>query len=491
MNQKNPKPPVHPVVWLAVGAAAYGLVGWRWSAPAAAWIAPVFLLRFFRTTKRWYSALLCLPFLYAAAALNMLGAWDLPLAAQLVLPAVVPMPLIGVLYVDRWLSRKLTGILATIVFPSVYVGVDYALAFTPLGTLFSLASTQFSAATIVQVASVTGIWGISFLITWFAALVNAAWEHGFILSRLRTPLGAFAAAATLVIGFGSWRIASHDRHPETVRIAGVTVEHPRDYWELLDQGTPKAAVEPYRAEMLEIEDRLFEQSLRAVHGGAGIVMWAEGNCVVPEDSLSRFIQRAGAFAGGHGIYLAAGILELRFGSDLNFNRVLMFRPDGSLAFDYQKTKSWLPVEADGRIRSVDTPYGTLAAAICFDMDFPGFIRQAARNGTDIMLVPGYDSQRISPFHTEVALLRGIEGGFAVVRQANEGTSMASDAEGTVLARQDYFATADRIMFADVPVKGIPTLYARLGDWFAWTSIALVAVLAVTASRKRRRSQRRL
>jgi apolipoprotein N-acyltransferase len=483
VNQKNLKPPVPGIIWLAVATVAYGLVGWRWSAPAAAWIAPVFLLRFFRTTKRWYSALLCLPFLYAAAALNMLGAWDLPLTAQLVLPAIVPVPLIAVLYVDRWLSRRLAGVMATLVFPSVYVGVDYALGFTPLGTLFSLASTQFSAVTIVQTASITGIWGISFLITWFAALVNAAWENDFALSRLRTSLAAFAAVAALVIGFGSWRIASQGGNSETVRVAGVTVEHPRDYWEFLDRGTPKATVEPYRAELLELEDRLFEQSRRAVRAGAEIVMWAEGNCVVPEDSLSRFIQRAGAFAEEHGVYLAAGVLELRFGSNLNFNRVLMFAPDGSLAFDYQKTKSWLPVEADGRIRSVDTPYGTVAAAICFDMDFPAFIRQAARNGTDIMLVPGYDSQRISPFHTEVALLRGIEGGFAVVRQANEGTSMASDAEGTVLARQDYFRTSDRIMFADVPVEGVPTLYARLGDWFAWMCIALFAFLVVMASRR--------
>jgi hypothetical protein len=34
----------------------------------------------------------------------------------------------------------------------------------------------------------------------------------------------------------------------------------------------------------------------------------------------------------------------------------------------------------------------------------GFLVQAARAGTDIMLVPGYDSERIRPFHSEPALL---------------------------------------------------------------------------------------
>ena len=65
----------------------------------------------------------------------------------------------------------------------------------------------------------------------------------------------------------------------------------------------------------------------------------------------------------------------------------------------------------------------------------------------------------------------------MVRQVNEGTSMASDSRGNVLARQDYFMTGDRLMFADVPIRGAHTLYGYLGDWFAWTSIALFVLLA--------------
>jgi apolipoprotein N-acyltransferase len=103
-------------------------------------------------------------------------------------------------------------------------------------------------------------------------------------------------------------------------------------------------------------------------------------------------------------------------------------------------------------------------------------------GTDILVVPGYDSERIRPFHTEPALIRGVEGGYSVVRQVNEGTSMASDFRGTVLARQDYFITLDRLMLADVPIRGTRTLYRYLGDWFAWTSIALFVLLVVWGSR---------
>jgi apolipoprotein N-acyltransferase len=445
----------------------------------------VFLLRFFRNQEKWYVPLLALPCLYAAFLTNMIGAWDLPLIAQIILPAVVPLPLILVLYIDRALASRLRGLGSTLVFPAAYVAMDYLLGFTPLGTLFSFGSTQFTFATIVQTASITGIWGISFLITWFASTVNSVWENGFDLRRgggstraANSPALVFTAAVLLVLAYGSVRIATSPSRVQTVRVAGITVEHPRDYWALLDLDTPKEEVARYNAEIRGIEDQLFQQSTRAVQAGARIVFWAEGNGVVPEDELERFISRSKDFAETNGIYFAPAILELRYGTSLNYNEVLMFAPEGELAFTYQKTKSWLPVDSDGVIKSIETPYGTLAAAICFDLDFPGFLRQAAKSGTDIMLVPGYDSERIRPFHTEPALIRGIEGGYSVVRQVNEGTSMATDSKGTVLARQDYFMTQDRLMLTDVPVRGASTLYGYLGDWFAWTAIALFALLMV-------------
>jgi apolipoprotein N-acyltransferase len=375
---------------------------------------------------------------------------------------------------------------STLVLPAAYVTVDYFLGFTPIGTLFSTASTQFQFSTVSQVLSITGIWGLSFLIAWFAAAVNTAWVHRFDLYAARRPVGLFAAVALLVVAYGSVRIAAAPSDIETVRVGGITIAHPRDYWSLLDIGTPRAEVDKYRREVRGIEDALFAASARAATAGARIVFWAEGDGVVPEDELPRFTDRAGAFAREHGVYFAPAILELRYGSKLNHNQVLMFTPDGRLAFTYQKAKSWLPVQADGIIRTIETPYGTIAAAICFDLDFPGFLLQAARAGTDIMLVPGYDSRRIRPFHSEPALLRGLEGGYSVVRQASEGTSMASDPRGTMLARQDYFTSTDRMMLADVPTDGVRTVYGYLGDWFAWASIAGFLLLVVLAFVPRRR-----
>ena len=136
----------------------------------------------------------------------------------------------------------------------------------------------------------------------------------------------FVAAALLVVVYGSVRIATSPSRTETVRVAGITVEHPRDYWALLDIGTPKEEVDRYGEEIRGVEDALFTESNRAAQAGARIIFWAEGNGVIIGEELEGFISRAGDFAKRHGVYFAPAILELRYGSSLNYNEVLMFTP---------------------------------------------------------------------------------------------------------------------------------------------------------------------
>jgi apolipoprotein N-acyltransferase len=180
-----------------------------------------------------------------------------------------------------------------------------------------------------------------------------------------------------------------------------------------------------------------------------------------------------------------GYIILQYGEGTSDNALALITPEGEIAYTYTKTKSWYPTDSDGLIRSVATPYGRIGGAICFDMDFPGFIHQAGKQGIDILLVPAFDWEPIKPYHTQVGLFRAVENGMSVVRQVNEGTSMAVDYQGRLLAYQDFFTTEDRIMFADVPTQGTKTPYAVLGDYFAYINFALVVLLLVVGLRGQR------
>jgi len=477
-------------VWLALGAFFMTFIGWRFNVPFAAWIAPVFLIRFFRDQRRWYATLFAIPLLAAASFIQMVGGWDLDAWQVPLFSMLRPAAIFAALYADRALHKRLPLAAATLVYPAVFLAVDYAISFTPLGSIMSVSATQFGFPAIAQLASITGIWGIGFLVGWFASVVNTLWEDREDLARKWKVGAALAACIAAVLAFGSFRSGlQHDSSP-TVRVGSVTVEHPRDYWNWIDQGTPRDVVAGYAGELASIEDRLFASSARAVAAGAKVVFWSEGNCVIAEDREQAFLERARSFARDNGVYLAPAVLVLRYGQTISDNKVVMIAPDGAVSFTYVKTMSWYPTGSDGILRTVDTPYGRIGAAVCFDMDFPYFVNRFGRMATDIVLVPSFDSERIRPYHTEVGLMRAVENGFSIVRQVSTGTSMAVDGTGHILARQDYFTTADRLMLSDVPTKRVATLYRVLGDWFAWAGCALAAALVALGIAAGRRSSRR-
>jgi apolipoprotein N-acyltransferase len=468
------------LIWLVLGAVLYAFVGWRWSMPLAAWLAPLFLIRFFRNQDKWYKALVALPLIALAGFANKTGAWDLDLITEIALCLLLPVPLGIALYADRFLARRNKGLLGALAFPAFYTALDYAFALNPqLGVITSIANTQFGLLPLAQLASVTGIWGVTFMVSWFASTVNTLWDNGFQLSRAVRPVAAFVACLGLVLMLSEIRLALWRPEAPTVRVASITVAHVRDYWsDIIDLGTPRDKAHQYEQELADLNEQLFATSAQAAQSGAKIIFWSEGDGVLYEEQEAGFMQRAQAFAQAHQVYFAPALLVLHYGQTSSDNKIVMIDPAGKVSYSYTKTISWYATDSDGIIDVVDTPYGRLASAICFDMDSPGFIRQAAQKNVDIMIVPAFDSQGIRPYHTYVGLFRGIEDGFSTVRQVNAGTSMAVDYEGNMLAYQDFFRTPERVMFSDVPTRGVRTLYGLLGDWFAYLCIlASVAMLA--------------
>jgi len=174
------------------------------------------------------------------------------------------------------------------------------------------------------------------------------------------------------------------------------------------------------------------------------------------------------------------------------DEAVLLDPTGNVVWTYEKThpapgEQGVIILGDGKVPTVDSPYGRLTNVICFDADYPATVRQAGQAGADLLLVPADDWQEIDPYHTQMATFRAIENGFSEVRQVGKGRSMAVDYEGHVLSASDYFTTNDRVMVAYVPVHGVRTIYATIGDLFAWLCIiGMVALIGLTIVQSRRR-----
>jgi apolipoprotein N-acyltransferase len=71
-------------------------------------------------------------------------------------------------------------------------------------------------------------------------------------------------------------------------------------------------------------------------------------------------------------------------------------------------------------------------------------------------------------------MRGVEDGFSVARAARDGNLTVSDNRGRILAESRSDSAPYASLVAEVPSAHDATLYALLGDWFAWFALAALA-----------------
>ena len=463
-------------LWLLVGAGMLLFSNGHWFIPLATWLAPVFLIRFARTQPAFKG----LGLLLVANVLANIFFW------QGIIPAGLHLPVasgIGVIFwlpylADRLLVNRLRGFAATLVFPLLQVTLEYInVVVNPLGSWGTLAYTQHSFLPLLQLLSITGMWGISFLITWLATVVNWAWEQDFALQRVRSGALVYGGILALVLMYGSVRMAFFAPQSATLQVASLTEE--TDHFSVAD-----ALVS--REKYLELGERMLQKARQQAQAGAGVIIWQEGGIIARQEDEARFIEEARALAQEEKVYLLLGFFTMPegFPEIKAENKAVWITPDGAVKWNYLKGRP-IPgleqfiVAGDGIIPVDKTGFGAMASVICFDMDHPVYIRQAGRSGADVMLVPSNDWPDIVPFHTYMASFRGIENGFSIVRATGNGLSVAFDYQGRTLAAADY-STTKQAMVAHVPTQGVKTIYAAAGDFFAWLSIVGFVMLVGVA-----------
>jgi apolipoprotein N-acyltransferase len=127
-------------------------------------------------------------------------------------------------------------------------------------------------------------------------------------------------------------------------------------------------------------------------------------------------------------------------------------------------------------------------AVCKDMDFPRtYVADARAGDIRLMAVPSGDLKLDGWMHGRLALMRGVENGFAVVRPANDGLVLISDAYGRIVARAPSARHGLTTVIADLAPGPGATLYTRIGDVFAWTCVGVTGLLALVALMQRRRA----
>jgi len=300
--------------WLIAAAALLPFADGRNTMPLAAWLAPACLLRFSRARRDAMGTAALYFVLVITRAVAFRGMIPIPGVFYYVFLLATGLSAIVPFLLDRAIARRVAGFPATLVFPCSLVAVEFVSSLGPHGSWGSVAYSQAGNLPLLQSLSIFGLWGIVFLIGWFAAASNALLENRSTAMPACSGIVAFAIVCSAILVLGGARLAIYPPLAKTVRIASLSP--------LKDTSSvPKELVDKViggSADDLEIQQfdaitsanlsDLLERSGREAQAGAKIIFWSEGAVYLRKQNEAWATTRGSEFARQCHAYLGMTLL---------------------------------------------------------------------------------------------------------------------------------------------------------------------------------------
>lgn len=458
----------------------------------AIWIFTTMLLFAVRKLPRWKGFLFALLFISVGYYIGFDFVPFLPLIVSIIVTIIFGLFASLPYLIDSFFSKKRKSFLSTLIFPCSVVLIEYTYhQFNQYGTFGHLAYTQQSQLIFLQSISIFGLGYITFLITWFASVSNWIYEQRNERKKIKKAILIYGLVFGLTLTYGSYRKEFKKPNSETVRVASISaldgLKVMIDIQGLNNADTKNKVKIETRKNTSKLNQNLFDRSIKEAKAGAKIVFWAEGNGTILKEDENELYEKASQVALEQNIYLGVGVAVIDPSkSKFLENKFVVFDKDGKKVIDYWKGISVPGAEepisnnkASG-IQKIETDYGTIAGVICFDLDFPNYLKDAS--GSDIMLAPSNDWKEVAKIHTDMSKFRAIEQGFNFIRQTSLGVSIGTDYTGEVISEMNHFNSDDKILVTQLPTKGTKTIYSMIGDTFIIFCL-LVLILTIIILKK--------
>jgi apolipoprotein N-acyltransferase len=391
---------------------------------------------------------------------------DFPLVAMLVFVAAFSLIYAGVVLLTRWLARNSASPLALFSYPLLLVASEFLFGLvSPHGSFGAMGYALVDVLPLLQVASVGGVPALTFCLALapMAIAVTVASP-----SHWRSAVIAGAVPLLLIGGAGALRLGESYDSKSRVALVGIDQYEGRAY---RNEGEALETARAFAAEVhkLALEKPEFIVAPEKQFGGGR-------EAGASSDLLATAVA-------GQPVTLVAGFDEV-VGPSTRLNSAQVFAPGKSLQ-RYAKRRLIPGLELGYSPGPGPMVMGTRGVAICKDMDFPAMIRGYGERGVELLLVPAWDFVRDGRLHSRMAVVRGVENGFAIARSAAAGRLTASDRYGRVIAEAVTTPANAVTVVTDLGVRAGGTWYVKLKDAFAWTCLGCLALMmALRALRSR-------
>ncbi len=389
----------------------------------------------------------------------------------------------------RWMEER--GLPAIWIAPALWVTLEWLRGWFFIGFPWAaLGYSQWRFHDLVQIAEVTGVYGVSAVLVFFNVVAASILrERGRSVRPLFPALVVVTLLVTVLPMLGRWRTASLRDMPAVGQVrVGLTqgnIEQDRK-WDPAFQG--------------ETMSRYRELTLAAARAGAELIAW-------PETAAPFFFQQAGPLreemidiareAKVPIIFGSPAFRQTADGTIQQLNRAYLLMPDGRERGSYDKIElvpfgeyvpfarvlffvSQMVTTAVGQIGAgvehtvFELPSEKFGVLVCYEGIFPALTRRFIDEGADFLVNVTNDAwygHTSAPYqHLIQGTFRAIENRVPMVRAANTGISAVIDADGRIRWQGPIF---EQLWHVDeVSWTGVRTFYTRFGDVFVYLCAAI-------------------
>ena len=469
----------HPYVGLILGlfltTFSYGI----FNTGICAWIFAIPLIRFINNRTKWSSILLMLAGMILVANITFfrLVEDDFNIMNQVFCTfngIRIWFPFFVYFLCRRFGAGKFIAYYA---FPAAVAVAEFFIDNPFVSVMTSLSVSQFWNLGLMQVASITGVVGVSFIVTMFASVINYIWEMG-IRKDTASHAICYGIAVVIITAIGMTTIERITTTDQTVKVA-ASVE---DLNLVLED---KSILAPYEGSE---EEKIFQanydiisgRAKQAVQNEAKLLVFPEDAFSCPEASSDKFIEQVQGIARENGINILLPLLRSPENGKKK-NTLNFINSNGELVNTYLKNHLVPVVEepeterGDGKTPVIEVDGVKYTYLICAAYTSNKY----AYNGreADIFLNPSYDWKAFQYFTSYGIQARAIECGFSVLRNPVNGNIILYDVFGRPLHMQNVMDVHTGMIYLDIPMHGRQTFYGATGNWFPWICAAYI-VLAV-------------
>ncbi|MBR3624117.1 MAG: hypothetical protein IKN43_12315, partial [Selenomonadaceae bacterium] len=358
-----------------------------------------------------------------------------------------------------------------------------------VSVMTSLSVSQFWNIGLMQLASVTGVVGVSFTVTLFASIVNYIWEEGVNKSTITNAI-MYGLVVVAITSVGMTTVEKITTTDKTVRVA-ASVEN-TNLWEenisYLDKYSGSYEEKEFQASM----DIIKERAKQAIQNESSLMVFPEDAFSCPEHLTDKYIEGVRSIAKEYKIHIIFPLLRKPSDENQKEKNTLNFiNSKGELLNTYLKNHLVPVVEepfterGDGKTPVIEADGVKYTYLICADYTSNKY----AYNGreADIFINPSYDWQAFQYFTSYGVQARAIECGFSVLRNPVNGNIILYDMYGRPLHMANVMNVHTGMIYLDIPKQGRHTIYGETGNWFPWICL-IYAVFAVFSGIVLRRKQ---